>query len=339
MRALAFPLPLVALLLPLVALLVGCRSTEVVMLPPANRPAPRQSLQLEYPAVDGSRRPIDITYTEFGEGGDVFVLVHGMGTNADSFARIVPTLAAHGRVLAIDLPGCGQSDAPSDFAYDFPGLADVLVQFVQRAPQLARVPAATRPILVGESLGGSLSTYVTLKGLVEPSALLLSGPAGFPMDLPIVFHGARSPLGPFFLWLSSLPPQELLARQLYLRPEVVTDDVAAMLEVQRSTPERRSALHRVFKNAVDLELAAELSPRITEMPVPTLVLIGEYDPIVPPGHALRWRDALPEGTVRIVPDCGHAVVEERPERFLFHAGRFLGWPGARADEPLPAGRW
>ena len=113
----------------------GCATTPARW-PAAERPRARAHATFEYASTSGARRPVDIAYFVVGRGPALYVLIHGMDTNADSWARVVDGMAANGRVVAMDLPGCGESGVPEDFVYDLPGLADVAAQVVRRAPEL-----------------------------------------------------------------------------------------------------------------------------------------------------------------------------------------------------------
>jgi len=307
--------------------LLGC-ATTVEYLPAAERPRPREHVTLEYQAQDGAKKPVDVTYIFAGEaapGAELYVLVHGLATNADTWARVIDGFAEHGRTLAIDLPGTGMSGVPLDYDYAFEHQADVLRQFVERAPELAGLPVGTRPVMVGLSLGGGFSAFVVMRKMVDARALILAGPAGYPMDLPWFFSWLAGPLGPSILFGASLMDPLDYASRFYHRDEVKTPDLADMIAAQLRDRPHRIAMSRTFANSVALELARQVSAEIVDIDVPTLVLWGEKDDMIPPAHRLLWERDVKDSRVILVPDCGHSVPEEASAVYLQEVGSFLGW--------------
>ena len=91
--------------------------------------------------LDGAR----IHYVNYGKGGDALVLIHGWTQNVDGWRDQVPDFAKRYRVIAIDLPGHGQSDKPqTTYSMDY---------FAQAVDAVLRDAKVKRAVLVGHSMG------------------------------------------------------------------------------------------------------------------------------------------------------------------------------------------
>ncbi|MBS2022436.1 MAG: alpha/beta fold hydrolase, partial [Deltaproteobacteria bacterium] len=95
------------------------------------------------------------------------LILHGMGDTGPGWGPVIPRLARHFRVHALDLPGHGLSVAPGDWRFD------TMLSAVRAYAQ-----SLEKPVLVGHSLGGWLGARLALEGAVPLRALVLVNPAG-----------------------------------------------------------------------------------------------------------------------------------------------------------------
>jgi pimeloyl-ACP methyl ester carboxylesterase len=258
------------------------------------------SLEARYETVDGRR----LRYVRAGSGSAV-VLVHGFGSSIYTWKDLIAPLAARHDVVALDLPGFGQSDQPADLSFDdFPravvGLMDRL--------------SLDRAALVGNSMGGATAAVVAARRPERVSSLVLIDAAGFNLaeaDRPGVVRLTGSPLGALVFAL----PGKRLVVEASLR-QVFHDDA-------RVTPERVSeylaAARRPGTFAALRSLGASLEGRpalvaesLPSVEARTLVLWGGEDRWIPPAHADRFVAAIPGARKVVIPGCGHVPQEEVP---------------------------
>jgi pimeloyl-ACP methyl ester carboxylesterase len=166
-------------------------------------------------------------------------------------------------------------DLPRWQAYDPDDLVD---RIARRFADLS--PAA----YIGHSLGGLLSVRLAARHPETVDRLVLVAPAGIP---------GRSPLG------SVLPlASALLHAGPFFLPRLALDTL-------------RSGPANVLVAAARL-LADDVRPDLTAVKVPTLLLWGDRDPLIPPGHAQEFLDALPDAQLELIPGASHVPMLERP---------------------------
>lgn len=256
-------------------------------------------------------------------GGDPLVLVHGLGTNREVWRHVLDPLAAESRVIALDVPGFGDSP-PVGPGFDLDEVADGIAG-------AAEARAGGPFDLIGHSLGGALSLTLAARhpGLVR--TLILMAPAGFgPRGQ--VLAGALGRASEGFLGLRRRVGTPLAAsataRRVLLWGSIAngatldTEDARFMLTA--------SAKATRLRHAVESAVASDLRAALAELPAPVGILWGERDRVVPVAAAKRLRRARPEAPFELIAAAGHVPQLERPEAFLAALGRLRG-ELARAD--------
>jgi pyruvate dehydrogenase E2 component (dihydrolipoyllysine-residue acetyltransferase) len=243
-----------------------------------------------YADVDGIR----VRYARHGSGDRTVVLIHGFGGDLDNWLFNIGPIAAVAEVVAIDLPGHGQSTVV------LPGRSvEALSAFVVAVLDelgLGRVD------LVGHSLGGAIAAQLTLDHPERVTSLALVAPAGLGPEINAEYlHGfataqTKRDLKPVLALLFA--DEDQVNRSMVdgvLRYKRL-DGVGGVLEALSASlfPEGRQA--------------TELASRIGEIRVPLLVVWGADDQVIPAAHAA----GAPEGaTVVIVDGAGHMVQMEK----------------------------
>ena len=147
-------------------------SISLALLPGCNPRVGYSFRQLAYPVptryleLDG----IEVAYSELGQGEPALVLIHGLGSYLPVWERNLAPLAAHHRVIAIDLPGYGRSSKAS-YRYSMHFFAEVVQAVIDRL-HVGRV------VLVGHSMGGQIALTHALLHPGRAEALVLAAPAG-----------------------------------------------------------------------------------------------------------------------------------------------------------------
>ncbi len=282
-----------------------------------------------FPDVVIEERQIDIGgrsthYLTAGEGPPL-VLLHGDGHSAWSWRWVIPALAQAHRVYAPFLPGFGPTANPEHYSPTF--FADFVREFLDTC-------GIERPVVVGNSVGGLVALHLALSNPQRVTALGLVDSAGLGreinpalalLSLPgngeAAINLTRTPLGPaqrawlyvtLQFWRSERVPKEWLEEQHDL--PMVPGFLEATVGVKQAT---LSPLGQV-------EVLLDELPRVT---MPTLVMWGANDLVIPVHHANAAVARLPSGHLEVIPDCGHLPHLERPDRFVAALGQFLAEHG------------
>lgn len=262
--------------------------------------------------VDG----LDIYLREEGEGPPL-LLLHGFPFTHHSFRAVMEPLARRYRVLALDLPGFGDSDRPPAFAYDVVAYADALAALMR---DLGATPAAA----VGHGFGAVVAVAMAVLHPGTLRRLVLVSPDLQVQPLPILARLASRD-GLIGEWLFKLSfTRERLARRLrrdvYGDPATADDELVDRMWEPLARPGGLEAARRLVATMASMEPIAELPPRLA---CPSLVVSGENDRIVAPQRARQLAAEMPGSRAVTIAGCGHCPHEERPSQFLEAVMPFL----------------
>jgi pimeloyl-ACP methyl ester carboxylesterase len=250
--------------------------------------------------------------------GRPIVLVHGGGIDsaAVSWKETFPALADSYRVYALDLPGYGKSDpVPADAVPDVAYYVDVLGRFYEELNPLETT-------LVGISMGGAVALGYTLDTPARVSRLVLVDSYGLGEEIPGGTLGAALVRVPFLLeatWWAMRRSRRLTRRALraVVHPDNFEEELLEEGYSELQRPHAADAYRRFQRAEVGWGgLRTNYADRMDELPVPTLFVHGEDDPLVPADWAKRASDAAPVADRFFLTDCGHWPPRECPEAFV-----------------------
>ena len=223
------------------------------------------------------------------------VLLHGLGRSLEDWSETVDALAARYRVIAPDLVGFGYTDKPRG-PYTLAGLAHFVGDLLDALSE-------TRPVtLVGNSLGGAVAQTFAAARPERARRLVLVASAGvrargYPRPAPR--DGARSRRA--LDEARAARSAENTVRSLFFDPALATEariDQALELAQQPGAARAFLSLTRALGTPFGVRAAwrARLSRRLAAQKLPTLILWGENDLILPAAHLPEGRQALPART-------------------------------------------
>jgi pimeloyl-ACP methyl ester carboxylesterase len=254
---------------------------------------------------------------EAGSGPTV-VLLHGFGGAASNWTLVAPALAERCRVLVPELPGHGGSSA-------LPGDAETLDPYADRVAALLGGPA----VLVGHSLGAVAALRVASRHPELVRGLVLAGSAGIVSStrqsqraltlVSLVQPGKRiSPLRRAFAQRS---PLRKLAFGL-----VGVADPRALDPVAAEGFLAGSGLHTDVRAAGDALVRTDPRIDLSRVRCPALVLHGARDGQVPLRDGFEYARRL-RAPLRVIADCGHLLIGERPHAVVDATYDLLGRVG------------
>jgi len=277
-------------------------------------------LQEEFPfasralEVDGGR----MHYVDEGprEAAPVLML-HGNPTWSFLFRRLIRTFSSGLRCVAPDHIGCGLSDKPQDWRYDLVGHA-LNVEKLVLALDLKRIT------LVVHDWGGPIGLGFARRHPGRVERLVITNTAAFPGRAPLRLRVCRAPwIGPFLVkrlnaFAGTAPtlavhrPLSASARAGFALPYRSAADRVAVARFVQDIP--LSPRDRSWAELAAIEGSLE---RFRELPVS--IAWGERDFVFTRRFREEWQRRLPEAEVLSLPDAGHWLFEDEPER----VSRFL----------------
>ncbi|MGC9542233.1 alpha/beta fold hydrolase [Streptomyces sp. UG1] len=245
-----------------------------------------------------------VSYARVGTG-EPLLLLHGIGHHRQVWDPVIPVLAAEREVIAVDLPGCGQSPAlPDGLAHDLPTMSVVL-------GALCEALELERPHVAGNSLGGLLA--LDLGRANRARSVTALSPAGFWSELErryafTVLTGMRRtaermPL-PLVEWLSrSAAGRAGLTSTIYARPgrrspESVVAETVGLARAQGFFETLRSGREVRFTDDVP--------------GIPVTVAWGSRDRLLVPRQGVRAKRIIPRARLVRLPGCGHVPMSDDP---------------------------
>ena len=262
------------------------------------------AIPLRHVTIDGRR----LAYRELGSGPAV-LLLHGWPTSSYLWREVMRPIARRSRVIAPDLPGFGASDKPTDLRYSF-ALFDTILDGLCGALQLESTALAVH------DLGGPIGLHWALTRPGRVSKLALLNTFVYPDFSEVVIDFVRRASTPG-LREQLTSPEGLtdLIRECVHDPNRITNEVLSNMLAPFREPAAREALALA---ALGLSRAGfqEIAKRLPELRVPVRILYGERDRALPDvaQTMARVRRDLPHAVVTALPDCGHFLQEDAPQK-------------------------
>lgn len=253
---------------------------------------------MPYTNTDGLR----LHFQKEGEGQPV-VLIHGWGSSWRMWSRTMKRLAHAGyQAWALDLIGFGESDKPGDGWYTLDRFTGTLSAFCDQL-------AIERPALIGHSMGGAIALNLALcreTRAVIAAAPVISGELSFSLHRLLTWPATR--------WLF-----EWMRRQPFFPALGGMNLIAAPDLFQGPLRRRHQDLRRATVNSavggVRAVISLNLESRLSDIRVPTLIVVGERDMTVPPAQGRLAAQRIPNSTLVVWPTAGHQVTDDRADDF------------------------
>ncbi|MEO8812313.1 MAG: alpha/beta fold hydrolase [Caulobacteraceae bacterium] len=267
---------------------------------------------------------VRVHYRDQGNpAGPPVVMVHGFSASLQAWEPWVARLGKDYRIVTLDLPGHGLTRAPAGYVASIDGYAD-LVDAVARSLKLDRY------VVVGNSMGGAVAWDDALRHPGDVRGLVLVDAAGWPSK-------ARAGGGPLIFRILGNPIGRALVRDLDMRPLIKSGLQSAYLDKSLVTPAlvdryvelsrapgHRDILLTIRERPAGAPVTAETFNAIH---VPTLVMHGQSDALIPVADGHAFAAAIPGARLIVYPGVGHVPMEQIPGRSAADLRLFLAGLG------------
>ncbi len=244
--------------------------------------------------VDGNK----IRYLETGHSKNTLVLVHGLGASAERWSNTIPYFAKDYHLIVPDLIGFGYSDKPLvDYTTDF--FSDFLRKFLDST-------GIEKPNILGSSLGGQVAAEYA-SGNNKIKKLILSSPSG-------IMKQSTPALDAYIM--AALYPNETNAKNAYemmggskikVDPRIIEGFVERM-----KLPNAKMAF---MSTILGLKNAEIITNKLKGINVPTLIIWGANDPVIPVKYADEFVSSIKDCRFHRMDGCGHTPFVHDPKAF------------------------
>jgi pimeloyl-ACP methyl ester carboxylesterase len=250
-----------------------------------------------------------VNYRVVGSGKPV-ILLHGWRSSVKSWASFQEKLAGEKRKVIIpDLPGFGKTPLPSSQGWPLNYYAQWVEKFIQ---ELGKRGELDFPLtLIGHSFGGRIAIKLGAARKIPLDSIILIDAAGLipPADFSKRIIAEIVKGGEIFLTAFYFPPRF----KEYLR--LLVYQIIRQKDYLKVSPEMRETFRKV--------IGEDLFSLLPEIDLPTLIIWGEKDTLLPLEQAFIFREQIPNSKLEIIPESGHSPHLETPDKLLSLIINFL----------------
>lgn len=260
--------------------------------------------------------------------GPVIVLIHGSNASLHTWEPWVKRLGGQYRIVSLDLPGHGLTGTHPSGDYDYPIFVDVVDKVLVKL-------GIDRATIGGNSMGGGVTWMYALAHPEKVEAMILVDAAGAPRwearKAPIGFRIARMPVLRDIAKI--ITPRSMIESSF--KTSVSVKSVATPAAIDRywellRYPGNRAATIKRFSYTHNNHPATKV--KLATLKMPTLILWGEEDNLIPVKSAKWFAEAIPESKLIIYPKVGHIPMEEVADHSAADVAAFL----QTLKTPVPA---
>ena len=244
---------------------------------------------------------LSIAYDDLGDGKAV-VFVHGACENS-LFWNHQKILSDRLRIIALDLPGHGESETPSDLRQiSIKFYSDVVSEFVEKV-------CPEKAVLVGHSMGGAVVLTSIIQSPQKVKGLVLVGTGAKLGVLPSIREGIR------FKFDETV--------KLVIGPRQFSSKTS-LETIRFVTGEILKCNNGIALADYEACNGFDVRPKLQTISVPALVMVGEEDKMTPVTWSVYLKENIPKSSMVVLLDSSHVPMLERPAEFNRHLLEFAG---------------
>nr|WP_240795402.1 alpha/beta hydrolase [Aquibacillus halophilus] len=231
-------------------------------------------------------------------------LIHGFASSTYTFRRIIPLLQEQFSIISVDLPGFGRSEKSTSFVYTFENYAKLLIECMDQFN-------ISNTHIVAHSMGGQIALHMARIAPEKVNKLVLLCSSGYAKSSKkLLIYSSYLPLFErsisYFIRRKGVEKylKGALFNQALINDEIINEFAKPLSEKAFYTSLIRLLRHR----------EGDLLPKqLQEIRVPTLLIWGEEDSVVPIRVGHKLVKDLPNAQLITYEKTGHLITEERPE--------------------------
>jgi pimeloyl-ACP methyl ester carboxylesterase len=284
--------------------------------------------EMKYLELHGDR----VAYRDVGAGGEALLLIHGMAGSSETWRAVIPQLSRKYRVVAPDLLGHGKSDKPrGDYS---------LGAFAVWLRDLLDELGISRATVIGQSLGGGVAMQFVYQHPDYCQRLVLISSGGLGPDVGWTLRLLSAPGAELILPAIAPPPVLTVGNKLrswFSAAGLQSPRGAEIWSAYSSLSDAktRQAFLRTLRSVVDPrgQAVSALNRLHLTSELPTMVIWGDQDRIIPVGHGYALHEARPGSRLEVLKGVGHFPHVERPSEVVDLLDDFINTTGQPRDVP------
>ena len=247
-----------------------------------------------------------IRYLEEGSSENTLLLLHGLGASAERWEHVIPLFAKEYRVIVPDLVGFGHSDKPMvDYTMEY--FSEFTSKFVESI-------GIKKLNIIGSSLGGQIAVEYAVNHNDKIRKLVLVSPSGVMKHVTPALNSYIS---------AALYPNNdaaLTAFQTMSYVDDIDEKTVSEFVERMQLPNAKMAF---MSTLLGLSNAKAITEKLNMITVPTMIVWGENDPVIPIEYAQSFVSGINDCRFYKIVDCGHTPYVEKPEKFFQTVMDFL----------------
>ena len=251
---------------------------------------------------------LKIHYLSVGTGEPI-LFIHGIPTSSFLWRNVLPALGKTHRAIAIDLPGYGKSEKRLNSSFNFFFFEDIIEGFLNNLE-------ITKTNLVVHDFGGPVGLFWAVRHPEKVNRLVLTNTLVYPQ----LSWGVK-----LFMLLLRIP---ILKNLVFNQSGIAAAMRFGVQKKERMTKDLLKHYQEPFKSKIDQQVLLksavrvsikgfyEIEQKLPQLKMPVTCIYGENDRILPKVAATmkRVQQDLPQTTLHSIPNCGHFLQEDEPEK-------------------------
>lgn len=255
---------------------------------------------------------LKVRYLESGKGKNRHILfIHGLGSSADRWMKIPDVLSTDFHSIAIDLPGFGESDKPAKIDYTIDQFRRFIISFLKKISIHNEQTS-----LIGHSLGGYIASEIAIQNQNHVKKLVLIDSSGM-LEQP-------TPILEEYFEAAMNPTKDNVRKafeKMVADPSRITSQLVNGFIRRINMPNAKHAFESTLTNSATTQIGLNRLRQINN--IPTLILWGVHDKVIPLEHSKFFKDAITNSRLEIIDDAGHAPFAEKPNQVCELLKNFL----------------
>ena len=255
---------------------------------------------------------LKVRYLESGKGKNQHILfIHGLGSAADRWMKIPDVLSKDFHCIALDLPGFGESDKPTEVDYTIDWFRRFVISFLKKISIYNKQTS-----LIGHSLGGYIVSEIAIQNQNHVRQLVLIDSSGM-LDKP-------TPILEEYFDAAMNPTQDNVRKafeKMVADPSRIPSQLVDGFIRRINMSNAKYAFESTLTNSATTQIGLNRLQQINN--IPTLILWGIHDRVIPLEHSKFFKNSITDSRLQVIDDAGHAPFAEKPDQVCELLRNFL----------------